>query len=205
MSAVPAVISEPSSDGSMAIELLALFGLVLGDSLGVPVPGDSALLVAGGLAADGRFPLWAVVVVATAAAIIGDAIAYEAGRHGGRRILARDGRFAERRRALLSRAERFYARYGLVAVFLLKFVPGVRAVSAVTAGTSHMPRRSFAIVNALACLTWTTLTASIAYAAGPTGALVLALAGLTIACIALVVGAVARRRRTARPGPATTP
>lgn len=198
MSAVPAVIPKFGAGGSTAVELTALFVLVLGDSLGVPVPGDSALIVAGGLAAEGRFPLWAVVAVATTAAIIGDTIAYEAGRHGGRRILGRDGRFAERRRALLSRAERFYARHGLLAVFLLKFVPGVRAVSAVTAGTSHMPRRSFAIVNALACLTWTTLSASIAFAAGPTGALVLAAVGVAITAVALVLGA-ARRRRATRP------
>ena len=175
--------------------LLALFALALGDALGVPVPGDSALVVAGGLAAEGRFALPAVIGVASIAALLGDAIAYEAGRRGGRRLLQRDGPLAAHRRAVLRRAERLYARHGALAVFVAKFIPGVRAVSAVTAGSAGMPRSTFAAIDALACLSWTTATASIAYAAGPTGALVLVVTGLLLTAAGLAIGAARRGRR----------
>ncbi len=191
----------PEFGSSSNAGLWVLFVLVLGDSLGVPVPGDSALIIAGGLAADGRLALPAVIAVATVAAIVGDAIAFEAGRRGGRRVLERDGRFAPHRRAVLGRADRFYTRHGVFAVYFAKFVPGVRAVSAVTAGAANMPRRSFVLVNTLACLSWTSLTASIAYAAGPTGALVLVGLGVAVSLLALAIRALQRRRARARLGP----
>jgi membrane protein DedA with SNARE-associated domain len=185
----------PEFGASSSAELWLLFVLVLGDSLGVPAPGDSALIIAGGLAADGRLSLTAVIAVASVAALIGDAIAFEVGRHGGRRVLERDGRFAAHRQGLLRRADRFYLRYGLVAVYVAKFVPGVRAVSAVTAGAAHMPRLRFAAVNALACLSWTALTASVAYALGPTGAIILVAVGVVLSVVAVAVGAWRRRQR----------
>jgi membrane protein DedA with SNARE-associated domain len=189
----------PQFGESGAAELWVLFLLVLGDSLWVPVPGDSALIIAGGLAAKGTIGLPEVIIVASVAAFIGDAIAFHVGRRGGRRVLERDGRHAVHRRELLARADRFYARYGVIAVYVAKFVPGVRAVSAVAAGATTMSRTAFLVVDALACISWTTLTASVAYAVGPTGSLFLVGAGL----VALVVGfavAQTRRRRVAIPG-----
>lgn len=183
--------------------LWVLFALVLGDSLGVPVPGDAALIIAGGLAAKGTLSLPAVIVVASVAAFVGDLIAFEAGRRGGRRVLERDGRFADHRRRVLVRADRFYARHGLVAVYVAKFVPGVRAVSAVTAGATSMPRGAFAAVNAFAVVSWTSLSASVAYALGPEGSLYLVVVGGALTAIVVIV-AMARRRRAAL-APATLP
>lgn len=179
--------------GSRA-DLWVLFVLVLGDSLGVPVPGDTALIVAGGLAAKGSIGLTEVILVASMAAIIGDAIAFEAGRRGGRRLLARDGRLADHRRRLLVRADAFYARHGLIAVYVAKFIPGLRAVSAITAGTTSMSRASFMAVNALACVSWTTLTASVAYALGPTGSLYLVAVAIVLTAAGIGYGVVRRRR-----------
>jgi membrane protein DedA with SNARE-associated domain len=190
----------PELTGDADAGLWALFVLVLSDSLGVPAPGDSALIVAGGLAADGRLWLPAVIGVAWLAAVLGDAIAFEAGRHGGRRILEREGRFVTHRRALLARADRFYARHGLFAVFFLKFVPGVRGVSAVAAGAAAMRRISFTAVNALACACWTTATASVAYAVGPTGALLIVGIGLVLSVVGFALRAA--RRRPVRAGSA---
>lgn len=73
----------PQFGESGAAELWVLFLLVLGDSLWVPVPGDSALIIAGGLAAKGTIGLVEVIVVASLAAFIGDAIAFQVGRRGG--------------------------------------------------------------------------------------------------------------------------
>ncbi|MBJ7472607.1 MAG: DedA family protein [Solirubrobacteraceae bacterium] len=146
--------------------LFTLFLLVLADSLGVPAPGDTALLAAGALAAEGRLPLVPVIAVATAAAIVGDSIVYWVGRRGGRRVLQREGRWASHRHAALARADRFYAQYGLLAVFFTKFIPGVRAVGPLVAGTAEMPWIPFVLVNAAACAAWTTLAAVAGYALG---------------------------------------
>lgn len=189
----------PELTGDSTAGLWILFVLVLGDSLGVPAPGDAALIVAGGLAADGRLWLPAVVAVAWVAAVIGDGIAFEAGRHGGRRLMEREGRFAEYRRAALERADRFYARHGLFAVFFIKFVPGIRAVSPLAAGTTSMRRWSFAVVNGLACGCWTTATASVAYAAGPTGAALIVAVGIALSLTSVAIRA-ARRRPARNPG-----
>lgn len=183
----------PELTGESRAGLWVLFVLVLADSLGVPAPGDTALIVAGGLAADERLWLPAVIAVAWVAAVIGDGIAFEAGRRGGRRLMEREGRFAEHRRAALERADRFYARHGLFAVFFIKFVPGIRAVSPLAAGTTSMRRASFTVVNGLACGCWTAATASIAYAAGPTGAALIVAVALALALLGMAIR-VARRR-----------
>lgn len=179
---------------SPSIGLPALFALVLGESAGLPLPGETALIASGGLAADGQVSLLAVIVVAASAAIIGDMIGYWIGRRGGRRLLLREGRFSGHRRAAVAKADKYFAKYGVVTVFFARFIPGVRVVGALSAGATEMRWRSFAIANALGCITWATTVSSIAYAAGPTGALILIAIGFSIAGIGLVVGAVNVRR-----------
>ncbi|MFA9269388.1 MAG: DedA family protein [Baekduiaceae bacterium] len=172
--------------------LVTLFALVLADSLGVPAPGDSALLVAGALVADGHVSLVATIAVASAAAMVGDTIVYWVGRSGGRRLLLRDGPAADRRRSALAKADRFYQRYGLIAVFFGKFVPGVRGVGALAAGASGMRWGAFAAVNAAACLAWTSTAVAAGYAAGPSVVLIVGVA-------AVAAGVVWILRRRSRP------
>lgn len=174
--------------------LATLFLLVLADALGVPAPGDSALFVAGALAADGSTPVVAIILVASAAAILGDTVVYWVGRSGGRRVLLRDGRFAERRRSALAKADAFYARYGLLAVFVGRFIPGVRGVGALAAGTSGMRWGAFATVNAAACVSWTSLAVAAGYAVGPSLAFGAIIAAVAVAGLVWVV-----RRHRARP------
>lgn len=179
---------------SPSIGLPALFALVLGESAGLPLPGETALIASGGLAADGQVSLVAVIAVAASAAIIGDMIGYWIGRRGGRKLLLREGRFSGHRRAAVAKADKYFAKYGVVTVFFARFIPGVRVVGALSAGATEMRWRSFAIANALGCITWAATVSSIAYAAGPTGALILIAIGFSIAGIGLVVGAINVRR-----------
>lgn len=179
---------------SPSIGLPALFALVLGESAGLPLPGETALIASGGLAADGQVSLLAVIVVAASAAIIGDMIGYWIGRRGGRKLLLREGRFSGHRRAAVAKADRYFEKYGVVTVFFARFIPGVRVVGALCAGATEMRWRTFAIANALGCITWAATVSSIAYAAGPTGALILIAIGFSIAGIGLVVGAINVRR-----------
>src|SRR5690349_4510997 len=110
---------------SPSIGLPALFALILGESAGLPLPGETALIASGGLAADGQVSLAAVIVVAATAAIMGDMIGYWVGRRGGRKLLLREGRFSSHRRAAVAKADRYFDKYGVITVFFARFVPGV--------------------------------------------------------------------------------
>ncbi|HEY5317275.1 MAG TPA: hypothetical protein VIJ20_04805, partial [Solirubrobacteraceae bacterium] len=105
MIALAAIISVTSSLGYL---LPALVGL---ESLGIPSPGETALVLAAGLAAAGKLQIWLVVVIAVAAAIVGDNIGYAIGRKLGREILEAPGPFEKHRRRLISVGDRFFARW----------------------------------------------------------------------------------------------
>ena len=148
----------------------ALFGLVFAESAGLPVPGETALLAAGALAGSGHLVLPAVIAVGAAAAIFGDNLGYWIGRRGGRAVLLREGRFAHHRRRAVAKGDAFFARHGAKAVFLGRWVPGVRVVGAVLAGASAMSWRSFLFYNATGALVWAAGVSGIAALFGVAGA-----------------------------------
>ena len=172
----------------------ALAGLVLGESAGLPLPGETALITAGGLAAAGHLALGLVVIIAILAAVAGDTLGFWIGRRRGREVLLRDGFMAAHRRHAVARADRFFARHGLATVFVGRFVPGVRVVAAVMAGASHMPWRRFALANTSGAVVWATTVAGLAYLLGPSGAAMLALGGLAFGALALTAGWWRQRR-----------
>lgn len=165
----------------------ALAGLILGESAGLPLPGETALITAGGVAAGGRLALPLVIVVAATAAIVGDTIGYWLGRRGGRAFLLRDGLGAAHRRHAVQRADRFFARYGSATVFFGRWVPGVRVVAAICAGATRMPWRRFAVANAAGAFAWAATVSSLAMVLGPTGSLALAAGGLTLGALTLAL------------------
>ncbi len=183
---------------SPSLGLPALAALIFGESAGLPLPGETALIVAGGLSAAGHLSLVSVILVAALAATTGDMLGYWIGRRGGRRVLLRDGRFAAHRHAAVAKADQYFERYGVLTVFFARFVPGVRVVGALAAGASEMRWRSFAIANVLGCFAWATTVASFAYVAGPEGTIVLIALGITVAVVGFIVTARnARRERAA--------
>ena len=177
----------------------ALAGIILGEAAGLPLPGETALITAGGLAAAGHLSLPIVVLVAALAAIVGDTIGYWVGRRGGRALLLRDGLGAAHRRHAISLADRFFARFGVAAVFFGRWAPGVRVVAAVTAGAALMPWRRFAPANAAGGLAWAASIATLAMLAGPIGSVLLAAIGLAVGGIGFAMArrSVARTRRAA--------
>ncbi|HVN60164.1 MAG TPA: DedA family protein, partial [Gaiellaceae bacterium] len=103
-----------------------LFALVGAESAGALVPGESALILAGVQAAQGRLSLPAVIAVAASAAILGDNTGYLIGRQGLRRLVGRPGRLQRRREEALARSEDFFRRHGASAVFFGRWLPGLR-------------------------------------------------------------------------------
>src|SRR4051812_18638729 len=102
----------PHLTGSGAGAYLTLALIIGVECIGIPLPGETALIAAGALARRGDLSLPAVFLVAAAAAIAGDSLGYVVGRHGGRRLLLGGGPLQRKRRMLHERAEPFFARHG---------------------------------------------------------------------------------------------
>ncbi len=183
----------------------ALFLLVEGESSGIPLPGETSLIVAAILASQGRLSLPLVIGTTAAAAIIGDNVGYVIGRKGARRLLTREGRWAERRRRLLERGEAFFRRHGGKTVFVGRWLPGLRVTAAWFAGAHRMPWWRFALWNALGGAAWATSVGLAAYFLGPAAFPVVRSAGLAgvavvlLLALALVVWHLVRRSRSGKP------
>ena len=169
-----------------------LFAVVLIESFGVPVPGETALIAYGVLAGEGHYSIASVIVVAAAGAIIGDNLGYWLiGRKGGRALFRRWrwlNRYSDR---VLPRAESIMARHGGAAVFFGRFVAVLRYTVAWVAGLSRMPWGKFLFWNAAGGIVWATAVGLTAYYGGRAAADAIARFGLyagIVIFVALVVG-----------------
>jgi membrane-associated protein len=170
------------------------------ESSGVPVPGETALIASGVLAHHGRLSIELVILVAAAAAIIGDNIGYVIGRTGGRRLLERPGFLEKHRHAVLEKGEPFFAKHGPKAVFLGRWVAGLRIAASWLAGINRMPWRVFLLWNALGGIVWATTVGLLAYYLGPTAEKIFKTLGIAgVATAVLLVVAYLTWRRWSQP------
>jgi membrane-associated protein len=169
--------------------------------VGFVIPGETVAVLAGASAKLGHVSLAGVLTVVILAAIVGDTVGYEIGRHAGRRVLRLS--FLEKRRERLDDAQEFLARRGGSAVFLGRWVAFFRAVMPALAGTARMPYSRFLPWNALGGIAWGATVVLIGYAAGASYARVQKTFGRDAALVILGVVVVAglvwwvRRRRRA--------
>jgi membrane protein DedA with SNARE-associated domain len=167
-----------------------LFALVSGESAGLLLPGETALIAAAVLAGQGQLSLPLVIAVAAGAAILGDNIGYVLGRRGLRSAFDRPS--SPRRQRLFAQGEGFFERHGSAAVFFGRWIPGLRIAAAWLAGASAMPWRRFVFWNALGGIGWAASVGAVAYFLGQRVSGALGIVGL----IGLVVlGAVLAARR----------
>jgi membrane protein DedA with SNARE-associated domain len=143
-----------------------LFVLVMSESSGVPVPGETALITAAVLASQGKLQIELVIGLAAAAAIVGDNIGYLIGRKGGRWLLERPGLMYRQRRRVIEVGEPFFERHGPKAVFFGRFILGLRVWASWLAGATRMRWPSFLLWNALGGICWATAIGLIAYFLG---------------------------------------
>jgi membrane-associated protein len=165
-----------------------LFLLVMAESGGVPIPGETALITASVLASQGQLKIALVIPLAAAAAIVGDNIGYVIGRNGGRWVLARPGRFQRQRLQVLETGEPFFERHGPKAVFFGRFVLVLRVWASWLAGATRMPWHSFVLWNALGGISWATCVGLLAYFLGHSAGNAVATFGL-YGLAAFVLGA----------------
>jgi membrane protein DedA with SNARE-associated domain len=178
-----------------------LFLLVMAESGGMPVPGETALITSAVLASQGKLDVAAVIALAAGAAIVGDNLGYQIGRRGGRWLLQRPGRFHRQRLQVLETGEPFFAKHGPKAVFFGRFLLGLRVWASWLAGATHMRWRSFLFWNACGGICWATGVGLLAYYLGHAAGNVLQAFGIFgLVAVALAVGAafVAHRRHRRR-------
>ncbi|CAN5592556.1 hypothetical protein BH24ACT22_BH24ACT22_22140 [soil metagenome] len=145
--------------------LVVFFGVML-ESAGIPLPGETVLIAAGILAQRSGLDLGDVLVFGVLGAVVGDQIGYWAGRKGGRPFVLRWGRYFFITPGRLRGAEEFFERHGGKAVFMARFVAGLRVFGALVAGISHMRWRTFFLYNALGGTIWATAVVLVGYLLG---------------------------------------
>jgi membrane-associated protein len=198
-----------------AVWAYVLVGLVVfaEDALfvGFVVPGETAAVLAGVDAHSGRIDLGTAMVVVVVAAVVGDSVGYEVGKHLGTRVLGL--RLLERRRTRIDAARDLLAHRGGSAVLLGRFVAFFRAVMPALAGTAHMPYRRFLPWNALGGVVWGAGFVLVGHLAGASYQAVAGRIGtgsavvvVVLAVAALVLWRVRRHRRDRAPadGPLDT-
>ncbi|HYH28490.1 MAG TPA: DedA family protein [Actinomycetota bacterium] len=187
--------------GYLIVALAALLENSIG--AGVVVPGEVTVIAGGFFAARGVIsPVW-LCVVAAVAGIAGDNIGYWIGRRYGRRFSERFGRYLFLTPLRLAKAEDFYARHGGKTIFLGRFIPVVRSLGCLIAGTSRLRYGRFLVYDSIGAILWSVANVAAGYLLGKgyeqvdrylgwggVGAIVL--------LIVLVAGSAWWRRRRAR-------
>jgi membrane protein DedA with SNARE-associated domain len=126
-----------------------LFLVMVIGNVGIPVGAELVVAAAGAAAATGHLSnVWLAAAVATLGEIVGGLILYTVGYAGGRPFVARWGKYLKLDEKKLDRFHEFYERYGNVVVFVCRFLPFVRGVSALPAGVSRMQKRYFVAYTA---------------------------------------------------------
>jgi membrane protein DedA with SNARE-associated domain len=182
-----AIISISSKLGYL---LPAIIGL---ESMGVPSPGETALVLAAVLASQGKLQIWLVIVIGVASAILGDNAGYWLGRRLGRDVLEAPGPFRKRRVEVIAAGDRFFQRHGPKAVFFARWIALVRFAAAWLAGINEMRFRQFFFWNALGGITWGVTYGLVGYFAGSAAADAISSFGVyaAVGLAVLIVGAYA--------------
>ena len=172
--------------------LYAVFLIVMFESAGVPLPGETALVLASIYAGmSGDLEIAHVILVAATGAIIGDNIGFIVGRRYGLPLVERYGKLIGLDQKRLAFGQHMFARHGAKIVFFGRFVAVLRIFAALLAGVNHYSWRSFLFYNAAGGICWATLFGVGGYlfgdamtrVAGPIG-----MVGLAVAVVGLIAG-----------------
>lgn len=170
------------------VGLPVVFLLIAIETIGIPVPGETALIIAAIAAGRGRLSIEEVIAVAAAAAIIGDNIGFTLGRRLGRRVLLAPGPLLHHRRRVIAVGEPFFDRHGPKAVFLGRWVSGLRITAAWLAGANRMSWPTFLFYNAMGGIAWAVSVGLLAYWLGHSAEKILHVVGIGGAAAVVLVG-----------------
>jgi len=137
------------------------------ENTGLPVPGETILLLGSFLAFSQRqLQLPWIIVVGIASATLGDNIGFFVGLRGGRPLLNRYRQWFRISKEAIANGERVFQRYGPATIFFARFVAGLRVIAGPLAGILRMEWQRFAIYNFLGATVWVTVIATVGYVFG---------------------------------------
>ena len=171
------------------------FGVML-ENAGVPIPGETILLVAGYFASTGVFRVPLVMLVAATGAVVGDNIGFAIGHHYGRGFLLRVGRFFFLTPKRIEHMENYFKSHGNKTILVARFITGLRVFAALLAGASRMPWRVFVVYNVAGAVLWSFVITLLGYLFGQSLPLLVKWVGRTgtiLLIVAIVLGIIAWR------------
>lgn len=133
---------------------LAIGILVLLEGLGVPLPGETAVMTTATFAARGALDIVGVAIATSIGTITCATISYWIGRSGGREFLEKYGQWIWLDRKRLAKTERYYEKYGLLTIFFGRYIAPLRAFGGFIAGVARMPFGTFMVANVIGGIVW---------------------------------------------------
>ena len=145
---------------------LAVAGLVLIEDFGVPVPGETVLILGAVYAGTGRLNVVLVGLLGFLGAVTGDNIGFAIGHFGGRRLVERYGRYIFLTRERVDKATGFFERQGGKIIVVARFIEGLRQANGIIAGITGMHWARFVAFNALGAALWVAVWVCVGYFSG---------------------------------------
>jgi membrane protein DedA with SNARE-associated domain len=137
------------------------------ENVGLPLPGETVLLLASLLAFTERdLQVGWIIVVGSLATIAGSSLGYAIGYYGGRPLLERYRYLFHIDHYTLARGEKLFGQYGAVTILAARFVFGLRVIAGPLAGVLRMPWKKFAVFNSLGAVVWVMVISSVGYSFG---------------------------------------
>jgi membrane protein DedA with SNARE-associated domain len=144
---------------------VVFFGVML-ENAGLPIPGETILLVAGYFASEGHFNIGLVMLIAAVGAVCGDNVGFAIGHHYGRGILLRFGKYILLTPKRLEHLENYFKSHGNKTILVARFITGLRVFAALLAGASGMRWRIFLTYNVAGAVLWSIVITTLGYLFG---------------------------------------
>jgi membrane protein DedA with SNARE-associated domain len=141
-------------------------GLIFLEDFGIPVPGETVLIIAAVYAGTGRLSVWLVALTGFLAAILGDNVGFAIGHFGGRALAERFGKYVFLTPERLDKTAAFFDRHGGKVIVIARFVEGLRQANGIIAGITGMHWKKFLPFNMLGAALWVGVWVSIGYFSG---------------------------------------
>jgi membrane protein DedA with SNARE-associated domain len=145
---------------------LAVVGLVLIEDFGVPVPGETVLVLAAVYAGTGRLNVLLVGLLGFLGAVLGDNIGFAIGHFGGRPLVGRYGRYIFLTPQRVDSASAFFERHGGWIIIVARFIEGLRQANGIIAGISGIHWAKFLIFNTIGAALWVAVWTTVGYLSG---------------------------------------
>lgn len=145
---------------------IGLVFLMILESMVIPVPSEAVMPFAGVLWFSGKMSFWPIVIFSTMGSIIGSLISYYVGLYGGRPLIKKYGKYFLLNEHDLELTERFFARFGDKTIFISRFIPVVRHLISIPAGTGKMNLKKFLIYTIIGAGLWNAFLAYLGFYLG---------------------------------------